>query len=66
MRSITSAALSTGSARTMSTDAMKVIQTKRGIRFIVSPGARNVSVVAITLMALPTEPMPRTRMASAQ
>ena len=51
MSSITSDALSTGSARTMRIAVTNVIQTKSGSRRIVSPGARSVRIVAMRLIA---------------
>ena len=58
MSSIASAALSTGSARTIRNAVTNVIQTKSGSRRMVRPGARRVITVAMMLMAPATDPMP--------
>ena len=66
MSSMTSAALSTGRASTTRIDVTNVIHTKSGSRAIVIPGARSVRTVAIMLMAVATEPTPRTSRARTQ
>ena len=64
--SITSPALSTGSARMTRKELTNIIHENSGSRRSVMFGARCVSTVTMKLMDVPTEPMPSTSNDSAQ
>ncbi|KAF5407971.1 MAG: hypothetical protein Udaeo2_19030 [Candidatus Udaeobacter sp.] len=61
-----SPAFKTGRAKMMMNALTKLIQVKSGRRRIVIPGPRSEITVAMVLMAKLIEPIPRTKIATAQ